>query len=219
MKWNVGAACHSVALMFFGLCQEVFTSSLSVLMCHQLYPSSNAQKSLSLETATLILFSLFNMHVWSCKKVSYYPNIIFLTIWHFGLTCRSTKVFQENGLFWCKSHFVYTMKIHKFERTFYSEEICSQHHTIWSSEKYTVPSWCLHHITHYEVRTTTQCVHESLNWYVQLGCLTVSYGHFTLLDICHYRIKIHVLIFDFLKLWLPWGLVYKVISFRDLIFA
>lgn len=38
MKWNVGAACHSVALMFFGLCQEVFISStcLSVLMCHQL---------------------------------------------------------------------------------------------------------------------------------------------------------------------------------------
>jgi hypothetical protein len=29
-------------------------------------------------------------------------------------------------------HFLYAMKILRNERTFYVEEICSQHHTIWS---------------------------------------------------------------------------------------
>ena len=41
-----------------------------------------------------------------------------------------------------------SMKEHLF---YIIEEVYSQHHTIWSLRKKTrVPSWCLHHIMHYE---------------------------------------------------------------------
>jgi hypothetical protein len=43
-------------------------------------------------------------HVWSCKKS------VVLSI----------------------CHFVYAMKIHKYEMNIFIREICSQHHTIWS---------------------------------------------------------------------------------------
>ena len=32
-------------------------------------------------------------------------NVIFYIIWHFGLKCRTIKVFQENDLFQCKISF------------------------------------------------------------------------------------------------------------------
>jgi hypothetical protein len=105
--------------------------------------------------------------VWSCKKVSYYPKVVFSMIWHFGLTCCITKVFQEYGLFWCSSHFVYTMKIHMSERTVYSEEICLQRHTIWSSKSVRFHHDVFYHIIRYEARTATQCVYALLHWYVQ----------------------------------------------------
>ena len=151
---------------------------LSVLMCHQLYPSSNAQKSWN-QLHWCCSPSLI-WHVWSCKKVSYYPNVVFSMIRHFGLTCCITKVFQENGLFWCESHFVYTMKIYMSERTFYSEEICLQRHTIWSSKSVRFHHNVFYHIIRYEVRTATPCVYELLHWYVQSGCPMLIYQHTTL---------------------------------------
>ena len=38
----------------------------------------------------------------------------------------------EISYFDVKCHFVYTMKLHMYKRTFYNEVICSQRHTIWS---------------------------------------------------------------------------------------
>ena len=52
-----------------------------------------------------LLFSLFSMICLVRKKVSYYLNVAFLIVWHFGLECRIMEVFQENGLFWCKISF------------------------------------------------------------------------------------------------------------------
>jgi hypothetical protein len=45
---------------------------------------------------------LLKKHMWSRKKVSYYPNVAFSVTWRFGLKCRTIKTFvQENGVCVC----------------------------------------------------------------------------------------------------------------------
>ena len=57
-------------------------------------------------------------HIWSCKKVLYYPNIMFLVIWHFGLKYHTFEVFKGNGLIQCRLPFC----IHYENTTFILKE-------------------------------------------------------------------------------------------------
>ena len=53
---------------------------------------------------------------WLCKKMSYYPNVLFSIIWHFDLECCAIEAFQDifQAYSNVKCHFVYTMKIQKY---------------------------------------------------------------------------------------------------------
>lgn len=66
-------------------------------------------------------------HIWSHKKVLYYPNVILYIIWHFGLKYCVVEVFQENGLFQCVM-----LCLHTQWKYISMKEICSQCHTIWN---------------------------------------------------------------------------------------
>lgn len=71
-------------------------------------------------------------HDWSCKKVSFYPNVIFLIMCHFGLKCWIIEVFQENGLFQCKLWFCVYYEDTYVWRNIGIIEICSQQSPMFS---------------------------------------------------------------------------------------
>ena len=48
------------------------------------------------------------------------------------LNVKLLRIFKKMAYFDVNSDFVYTMHINMYERTFYIEEICSQHYMIWS---------------------------------------------------------------------------------------
>ena len=59
-------------------------------------------------------------HIWSCKKVSCCPNVVFSVHCHFGLKCRTSEVFQDNGLFQCgMSFYGHYEDIHVWEEHLY----------------------------------------------------------------------------------------------------
>ena len=53
--------------------------------------------------------------------VLYYPYVTFCITWHFGFKCRTIEVFRKMTYFNVKCHFVYSMKIHKYEQTLLSK--------------------------------------------------------------------------------------------------
>ena len=55
-------------------------------------------------------------HIWSCMKVLSYPTVVFSVLCHFGLKCRTSEFFQDNGLFQC--NFVGIMEARTYDRTF-----------------------------------------------------------------------------------------------------
>ena len=72
-------------------------------------------------------------HIWSCKKVSNYWNVLFLVIWHFGLKCHTIEIFKDFTYFNVRCHLHTQWRY--VGKTKNLLKICSQYHTVWSKCK------------------------------------------------------------------------------------
>ena len=89
---------------------------------------------------------LLMWQVGSREKVSYYPNVVFCIIWHFGLKCRTIEVIQEKRPLSMKMSFcIYNEATSVWNNIFFVREICSQHQTIWSLRKIHVDVFTMSH--------------------------------------------------------------------------